>query len=183
MASFSLQSCCRTTCEILYQLITVCPCSGNTESSRCRTATETLTSPLSVHFTFHHFSSHAELIQSKSRKEKGNSNRARNAGWQAHFGNKKTLKRDVSLLGSSTVTSIPPCFSPYTIFNAVSASLDERHITNRHYYWKVLKSGCLHRIPVKLGNASDMGALTVPSLITLHRNRTTTHRGRTLSNL
>ena len=183
MASFSLQSCCWTTCEILYQLVTACPWSENIESYRCRTATETQTSPLSVHFTFHHSSLHAEHIQSKSRKEKGNSNRARNVEWQVHLGNKKTPKRDLSLLGSLNIKSIPPCFPPYMVFNMVSASLYRRHITNGHQYWKVLKSGCLHRMPVKLGKASDMGALTVPSLITVHRNRTPPHRGRILSNL
>lgn len=183
MTSFSLQSCCRTTREILYQLITACPCSENIESCRCRTATGTLTSPLSVLFTFHHFSPYAEHIQSKNRKGNGNSNRARNAGWQAHLRSTKTPKWDLSLLGRLNIKSVPPCFSPYTIFNTVSASLEGRHVMNGHQHWKVLKSGCLHRIPVKLGKASDTGALTMPSLITAHRNRTTTHRGRTLSNL
>lgn len=141
---------------------------------------------ISANFALHHFSLYMEHIQSKSRKGKGISNRARNAGWQAHLGNKKTIARDIfteDLLGSCNAKSVPPCFSLSTIFIMVSASLDVRHITNGHQYWKALKWGHLHRIPVKLGEASYAGALTVPSLIMVHRNKTTTHRGRTLSNL
>lgn len=42
----------------------------------------------------------------------------------------KETKAGLALLGNLNIKSNPACFSPYTIFNMVSASLESRHITN-----------------------------------------------------
>lgn len=107
----------KTMCEILYQLLTACLCSENIKSYRCRDCSRNtdLSSLSGLHFPslFSLCRTHSEQKQKGERPLK-----------QRVTGNKKTLKQDLFLLRSSNINSIPPCFSPSTIFNTARASLD-----------------------------------------------------------